>query len=392
MYKYLYFRVNKRIRNKFISTIITLILYIITFSLYFIKRYFCKRSLSINLEEARDYIEHISPKPIGEYECNERKINENLDLSIIIPAYNVEKYIRECLVSITSQYTKYEYEVLVINDGSTDKTGEILKEFINDKRIKVITQKNKGFSGARNTGIDLATGKYIMFVDSDDILLENAIEILMNKAYEYDASIVQGGHKVFQDKKTINIAPVCSEVKVMESEKEVLKNPGFPWGKVYKNELFNNVRFPIGYWFEDTIIHYVVLRLSKKLIAIPNIIYGYRFNENGITATFNKENKCLDAYWVVEEVINIGKKLGLESNEDIYVFSLFQLSKMLYFRINKMDEEVIKNVFVLACNLIKTIEPKNISRKLNIFQRDIVKAFKEKKYELWKLSSKYMEQ
>ena len=101
-------------------------------------------------------------------------------ISVIIPVYNVEKYLRECLDSIVNQTFK-DIEIICVDDGSTDKSLEILREYEQkDKRIIVISQPNKGVSTARNIGMQQATGKYMMFVDSDDYITQNACELIYN--------------------------------------------------------------------------------------------------------------------------------------------------------------------------------------------------------------------
>lgn len=119
----------------------------------------------------------------------------NYQLSIIIPAYNCESSVERCIKSVLLQKIKYTYEIIVINDGSTDNTQDVLNKFENIENIHIIEQKNKGFSGARNTGIDFATGRYLMFLDSDDEMLPNSINALLDRAYEYDADIVEGGFR-----------------------------------------------------------------------------------------------------------------------------------------------------------------------------------------------------
>lgn len=105
-------------------------------------------------------------------------MNPQYDLQIIIPAYNAEKYIEKCLNSILSQKTQYTYVITVINDGSTDETLQILSKYLDDEHIDIISQSNKGFSGARNCGLKNLVGHYLMFVDSDDWICEDAIEKL----------------------------------------------------------------------------------------------------------------------------------------------------------------------------------------------------------------------
>ena len=113
------------------------------------------------------------------------------DLEIIIPAYNEEKHIEKCLKSVLNQKSDYNFHIICIDDGSTDATGALIDGF-SDSRLTVIHQDNRGFSGARNAGIEKADGRYIMFVDSDDFLADGAVQALMQAAYNNEADIVEG--------------------------------------------------------------------------------------------------------------------------------------------------------------------------------------------------------
>ena len=125
-------------------------------------------------------------------------LNPQYDLQIIVPAYNVEKYVAECLESILNQKTHYSYLVTVVNDGCTDKTPEILRSYQTKypERMEVINQENRGLSGARNAALKVLKGRYITFLDSDDVMSESAIEALLDKADGKD--IIQGGWYTFE--------------------------------------------------------------------------------------------------------------------------------------------------------------------------------------------------
>lgn len=145
-------------------------------------------------EDARHILTAYTPDPSTTCVAN-NKLDPQYDLQIIIPAYNAEKYIAQCLESALHQDTKYSYLITVVNDGSTDRTPEII-EFYHVKfpdRIEVINQENKGFSGARNVALRVFKGRYITFLDSDDVLGEGAVETLLDAANMTDADIVQGG-------------------------------------------------------------------------------------------------------------------------------------------------------------------------------------------------------
>lgn len=373
-----FYRITK---NKVVANILTFIFYKILLIYYYIVRLFLKENLNITREEAFEKVNKVSKKPIKKYSYNKRIIDENIDLSIIVPAYNSSDYIKECISSVLMQKTSYNYELIVVNDGSKDDTLEKINLFKENKHLKIITQENKGFSGARNRGIDESLGKYIMFLDSDDLLCENSIEKLIKTAKEKKADIVQGSYYTFNkngNKFYTNITPT-------EKNKEI-SVPGFPWGKVYKAKLFEKVRFPLDFWYEDTIVNYLLARLSNKYVAISDYVYGYRINEKGITFTSKKSKKVLDTYWIIEEMIDLSKNIGLKIDDSIYDMTIFQLSNLLYRRIHFLDEETIKNTFILACYLMQDIGIKDSKNKSIIF-RDIEKAFKEKNYKLWKLAS-----
>lgn len=373
-----FYRITK---NKVVANILTFIFYKILLIYYYIVRLFLKENLNINREEAFEKVNKVSKKPMKKYSYNKRIIDENIDLSIIVPAYNSSDYIKECISSVLMQKTSYNYELIVINDGSKDDTLEKINLFKENKHLKIITQENKGFSGARNRGIDESLGKYIMFLDSDDLLCENSIEKLIKTAKEKKADIVQGSYYTFNkngNKFYTNITPT-------EKNKEI-SIPGFPWGKVYNAKLFEKVRFPLDFWYEDTIVNYLLARLSNKYVAISDYVYGYRINEKGITFTSKKSKKVLDTYWIIEEMIDLSKDIGLKIDDSIYDMTIFQLSNLLYRRIHFLDEETIKNTFILACSLMQDIGIKDSKNKSIIF-RDIEKAFKEKNYKLWKLAS-----
>lgn len=373
-----FYRITK---NKVVANILTFIFYKILLIYYYIARLFLKENLNITREEAFEKVNKVSKKPMKKYSYNKRIIDKNIDLSIIVPAYNSSDYIKECISSVLMQKTSYNYELIVINDGSKDDTLEKINLFKENKHLKIITQENKGFSGARNRGIDESLGKYIMFLDSDDLLCENSIEKLIKTAKEKKADIVQGSYYTFNkngNKFYTNITPT-------EKNKEI-SVPGFPWGKVYKAKLFEKARFPLDFWYEDTIVNYLLARLSNKYVAISDYVYGYRINEKGITFTSKKSKKVLDTYWIIEEMIDLSKNIGLKIDDSIYDMTIFQLSNLLYRRIHFLDEETIKNTFILACSLMQDIGIKDSKNKSIIF-RDIEKAFKEKNYKLWKLAS-----
>ena len=178
-----------------------------------------------------EILEDYSPRPEEKTYFGKNKIvSEEYDLQIIIPAYNVEKYIEECIDSILNQKTKYKVLTVIINDGSTDNTAKILEKYKNRTNLEIIKQENQGISEARNRGLKELKAKYIMFVDSDDCIFEGSIDKLLGLAIENSLDIVEGSFKRYYSGK---IFEGNKHINSIKDSKEILF--GFPWGKVIKN-------------------------------------------------------------------------------------------------------------------------------------------------------------
>lgn len=171
--------------------------------------------------------------------------DSSIKFSIIVPVYNVEKFLRESLDSIISQTLK-DFEVICVNDGSTDNSLEILKEYANnDSRIKVISQENQGQGVARNNAIDIAQGKYLLFVDPDDFIESNTLEVLYNKFHETDVDIIQFDYVIYNDltkKRKQRIIHKLAQKKYAYN----LKKKGFFNWHIFKKGMFRD--FGLAIW------------------------------------------------------------------------------------------------------------------------------------------------
>ncbi|MCU7207416.1 glycosyltransferase family 2 protein [Turicibacter sp. GALT-G1] len=312
-----------------------------------------KKNSIDSVDDARNFLSHMSSKPLGKSFAKNVIQDIEYDLTIIIPAYNVEKYIEDCVNSIITQETKYKFLVKIINDGSIDQTRSILKQYEKFDNIQIIDQFNMGLSGARNTALKKIQSKYITFVDSDDKLEKNAIQLLLDAAFKNDSDIVEGGFYKFTNNNKI------IEKQTHQSHDSI--NPfgnlrGYPWGKVIKSSLFENIKFPEGFWYEDTIFMYLIYPICKKTTTISEIVYWYRYNPQGITVTAKKNPKGIDTYWITEQLIEDMDELEIEKTQFIYEFTLFQI----YFNFRRtkyMGPEAQKSLFCLSSNLIKTKFP-----------------------------------
>lgn len=379
----------EKTKNKYIAKFFSPIIYICMLLIYnILKIIFFNSKSRISYSDA---LKNINKK----YKINHVSNNfedlkkENLfDLSIIVPTYNCEKYIEECISSIVNQNGKYLYEVIIVDDGSQDNTLTILKKFSNISNIRIITKTNGGSASARNRGICESNGKYIMFVDSDDRLSDNAIEYLMTKALNEDADIVLGSYKLFDKYRTYNTT--IEENEIITDKYRMLLKKGYPWAKVIKREFFYKVRFPEGFLYEDTIMCYLIYSQCKKMVTISHIVYNYRLNINSTSRSKSlKHNiKNLDSYFVVEDIINYLPKTGIEFDNNIYNFTInVQLSNILYERIKRLDRKIVESTFILACNLVENMNKteKNYLYDQNSVRINLEKALYTRNFKMWKL-------
>ena len=202
-------------------------------------------------------------------------------ISVIVPVYNVEAYIRECIESLLCQ-TYRKFELIIVDDGSTDSCGLICDEYKkNDNRVTVIHKKNGGLSDARNTGLDIMNGSYVTFVDSDDVVSNIYLEELYKASVQYNADIVQCG--MIRDIKGLNDTIQNSPQILHNSEilKSYLRFQGpkvMACGKLYKKGLFNELRFPCGIVDEDDFTTYVTMYQANTYVGIGQNLYFYRRN------------------------------------------------------------------------------------------------------------------
>lgn len=250
------------------------------------------------------------------------------DLEIIVPVYNAEQYITKCIDSIINQNTKFSFHVIIINDGSTDKSRDLLKRYECDPRIQILDQANKGHSGARNAGLKQVKGKYICFVDADDKLPQNAVDLLMTKAIVDGYEIVGGGYDLFN-----NSGAIKSYIPSQNLY-------GFPWGKIYKSEIWNGIQFPENYWFEDTICSFIVHDRAHKIALLQEIVYEWRKNKNSISFFSKGKPKILDTVYVTYQLLKDRLKIGLPL-DNCFSDVLLRQFKINTRRIYSLDDEDI---------------------------------------------------
>lgn len=231
----------------------------------------------------------LCPKPATEETCPLLPPQDpTVTLSVIVPVYNGEATIGPCLDSILQQETSCTVQLIVVDSDSTDGTAAVLERY---RALPGVLLCNcsapRSAAAARNEGLRHAVGRWLMFVDSDDLLLPGAIRTLLEAAQRLDADVVQGGWQyLYTDGTHGSIQRYPAAVYTGAAAPERFELPGMPWGKVYRRELFAQVRFPAYYTcFEDAIIHFLVFRLAKTVASVPEMVYLWRKNPKGLTAT-----------------------------------------------------------------------------------------------------------
>ena len=286
-------------------------------------------------------------------------------ISIIVPIYKVENYLERCINSILNQSFK-NFELILVDDGSPDRCGEICDEYAKkDSRIKVIHKKNGGLSDARNAGLNIATGDYIGFIDSDDFIHKNMYKILYDGIIKTSSDIAQCKFKYFsnideiENKKNINkeftTYTNIEGINGIIDNKELNTNI---WNKIYKRELFDGVLFPKGKIHEDEFVTYKLFYKAKKICSINEKLYYYFNNSNGIMRNLNIDSKF---NWV--EAIEERNKFLLD-NKEVQLF-------------NKSNNILFFNLLNLRYSIKKSNNLSGKSEKYKIVNNKIKNALKD---------------
>lgn len=272
-------------------------------------------------------------------------------ISVIVPVYNTEKYIRDSLDSILAQ-TYTNLEVIVINDGSKDMSEEIIQEYVaKDNRVKYFEQENLGQSAARNKGIEIAKGKYIAFIDSDDVIGKNMMLYLVNAIIETGTLIAECQIKNFSDENLLSISDETNSLKSstqIYSYEELYDDynanvfSNSPCNKLYDSTLMKQFQFEVGKTYEDSRLMYKVFFAAKKLVFVDYIGYYYRYNPTGITkSTINK--KIMDFLESFPTKIAFFKEQGWTNHVSYLIADYARRALLFYARgvKEKVDKELL---------------------------------------------------
>ena len=306
---------------------------------------------------------------------------ENDLISIIIPVYKVEKYLEKCIESVLKQ-TYTNLQIILVDDGSPDNCGKICDEYAKkDLRIEVIHKVNGGLSDARNVGIAKTKGKYIGFVDSDYYIKEDMYEILINLIKEYDADVsICNLYDVIDGKEYIrNNENGIQEYSRLEILKEVLldKNiQSYAWNKLYKKELFDEIKYPIGKKYEDIGTTFYVFEKCNKIVVTSKPEYYYLKRSDSLVNNVT-ESTVLDYTDII-----IQRYLYTQKNiEELRKYNNYYLAKTLITAHNDIEllgsisekmQEKYKELYNLVYNIMKN-DREDIEELFNAEQKKAIK-------------------
>lgn len=283
------------------------------------------------------------------------------DLMIVLPVYNVEAYLEQCLESLFSQKTSYSYGIVAVDDGSTDSSREILLRYQERDNLKIILQENKGLSGARNRALKDISGKYTMFVDSDDLLPDGAVDVMLKTAFQYHADVVAGGYEEFSEKGILSRSILTSEPQRVTAG----QIPGYACMKVFRSELLKDFAFPEGFLFEDTAIHRILLPQCERIIAIPDVVYRYRMHEKSLTHSCG--DRGIETFWITKYCLEEAKRRELRFGQEEYV-QLLQQCWVNYIRTRYMQHNIQECLFILTCEMLEAYWPSVRIRSMNKYR------------------------
>lgn len=272
-----------------------------------------------------------------------------MDLSIIVPVYNVEKYVRACIESIFKQgLDESRFEVIIVNDGSTDRSMEVIADIVEQhKNITVFNQENQSLSVARNKGIFLANGEYIFMPDSDDFLIENSLPPLLDKALETKADLVVADFLVIEDKDMANFKGVeQKEFSVQEKTGQQLYmdhlNPYqcYVWRTLYRRQYLHDIRvsFIRGINYQDVPFTHRCYLNAQRCLKASWLLYVYRKNRPGAATTrFTVEKSrsyciAMAATWNLRDIMGLASATLYKLEEDVFT----SFSMMVYHTIFKL--------------------------------------------------------
>ena len=309
-------------------------------------------------------------------------------VSVIIPVYNVEKYLKKCVDSVLNQ-TYRNLDIILVDDGSTDLSGKMCDKLgIDDKRVTVIHKQNGGLSDARNAGLNVARGEYYAFVDSDDYISSDMIEIMVNSARENSCEIAICNMVRFSEsgESALFYHPVDQkQILLGENRFKTLKQPSV-CNKLFKASLFQNIRFPKGKYYEDTFVYHELLYRAKCVVLTGSNSYLYLERSDSIVGSPKYTSRYFDfieAVWKRAEFLieNNVKSYGEEACLSLYAAFSSAVKYIKRDRKNKQNFKIAREQYNFAYTvLMKQNNSISLKQKIRLFLLKYLPIFHSKIY------------
>lgn len=296
------------------------------------------------------------------------------EISIIVPVYKVEKYLNKCVDSILGQ-TFSDFELWLVDDGSPDNCPAICDEYAQkDSRVKVLHKPNGGLSDARNAALDVMTGDYVTFVDSDDYLAPDAVEILYDALIRNDADVSVGNMKSVNEKnETADFYVPCTEETVLTGEDilSTILQPCAP-NRLYRAEIFKDIRYPVGRLYEDVFVYHKVLAKTKKMVLTGKTVYYYLVRSGSIMhGDYNiRFTDIIDAIKERYEWLDSTGQTGLADEARLFIYSR---TAVAYAHLDKNDPvhaarlEEIRKIYADCYKILIKKESLSAKQKIRLW-------------------------
>ena len=293
-----------------------------------------------------------------------------------------------CVRSILCQQTSARYEVICINDGSTDGSLRILERLQSEypELLRVVSQDNQGISVTRNRGIELAKGEYVGFLGNDDYVSEGYVETLWQRRLETDADMIQIGHLVVNVEGKELSRSTHPDMFIDDDQSEIQENvSGYVWSGIHRKRVFENLRFPVGFWYEDMITKMLLSRLCKKFAFVHECLYCKTVHANNASLKLwnGSNSKCIDHLFLVTKFAEDGTQTLHLDNSELGLNVLNEL-RLLWQRTKGMNLQVREAVFVMGSDLLRRY-PVNASSVATRQMRRYAKDFLNGYYWKWEV-------
>ncbi|AQW88188.1 glycosyltransferase, family 2 [Campylobacter pinnipediorum subsp. caledonicus] len=320
-------------------------------------------------------------------------MQKNIKVSFIVPIYNKEKHLKECIDSLINQTLK-DIEIIAINDGSTDKTIEILQSH-NDERLKIVTQSNQGSSAARNHGIELAQGEYVIFVDADDFVKDDYAEKTYNIAKKHNADMVvtdyyeHYGHtpphtpRYMKDCVLLTNKQINDKISIVDKNdclNSILSGRSVKnaiWNKIIKTDIIKKHSFPAGVFLsEDFCITTKNIFLSNKIVKLDEAFYYYRVGDSNMSSIARiSYSGFVDFYYVCADIT------------DFLIKTNFNYSQEL---IKKIQQRKIKRIYIEFLRFYPNLQNENYVKLLTFIKENISEIFEYDEFKKIRLKYKIL--